>query len=83
MQSWDFYKASDYIYHSLLPIYLVLLMIDWKTIGVTSEFFILDTIMETCSPLNVIRSYLEVGVIHICKVLFPYKFVLLGNHMEL
>lgn len=71
MQSWDFYKASGYIYHSLLPIYLVLLMIDWKTIGVTFELFILDTIMETCSPLNVIRSYLEVGVIHICKVLFP------------
>lgn len=51
MQSWDFYKTSDYIYHSLLPIYLGLLMIDWKTIGVTFEFFILDTIMETCSPL--------------------------------
>ena len=51
MQSWDFYKTSDYIYHSLLPIYLGLLMIDWKTIGVTFEFFILDDIMETCSPL--------------------------------
>ena len=51
MQSWDFFKTSDYIYHSLLPICLVLLMIDWKTIGVTFEFFILDTIMETWSPL--------------------------------
>ena len=33
-------------------------------------------------PLNVTHSYLEVGVVHICKVLCPYNFVLLSNRME-
>ena len=50
MQSCDFYKTSDYIYNSLLPIYLILLMIDWKATGIVFEFFLSDTRMETYNP---------------------------------
>lgn len=34
MQSCGFYKTSDYVYNSLPPIHLILLMIDWKATGI-------------------------------------------------
>lgn len=51
MQSCDFYKTSDYVYSSLAPIYLILVMTDWRAAGITFEFFMLDTRIATYSPL--------------------------------
>ena len=82
MQSCDFYKTSDYVYSSIAPIYLILVMTDWRATGILIHCWweskmvqpLWKTVLQFLAQLNILfPSYAAITLFGIYpKELKPY-----------